>query len=131
MYHRLYWPINDGIMHDVCLIALSELGCRDTVCKEFVLEEDHVMYIPTAFTPNGDHLNDEFAPVIKQVLKYEMRIFNRWGDEVWYTDNPSDSWNGMHNGSLVPMGVYIWTIELQDMDGISKKKKGRLLISPN
>ena len=68
--------------------------------------------IPTAFTPNGDNLNDCFGvkkwPV---TAAYELCIYNRWGQRVFKTTNILECWNGTFNGVLQPMDAYVYTLK--------------------
>ncbi len=71
------------------------------------------VFLPKAFTPNGDLLNDVYGisnPHIVQQLK-SFEIFDRWGTRVFATDNPFETWDGSYKGSAVNPGVFIWKIE--------------------
>jgi gliding motility-associated-like protein len=66
---------------------------------------------PNAFTPNGDELNDVFRPVLQcPAESYSLKIFNRWGQMIFETDEPSEGWDGTDNGKFVEHGTYAWTI---------------------
>jgi gliding motility-associated-like protein len=76
------------------------------------------IYVPTGFTPNSDGKNDLLIPVpvgIKD-LKF-FRVFNRWGQLIFQTQNPSRGWDGRINGVTQPTGVFIWTAEGIDYTG--------------
>lgn len=75
-------------------------------------------YFPTAFTPNGDNLNDTFEPVYKFIDSYELTILSRWGEVIFYTTNPAEGWNGLnHNQEELPDGVYAYTASIVDDQG--------------
>ncbi len=68
------------------------------------------IYFPTAFTPNGDGLNDEYKPsLIGNVVYYEFTIFNRWGQKIFSTKTPNKGWNGKINNGQPLMGSYVYT----------------------
>lgn len=68
---------------------------------------------PTAFTPNGDGLNDIFQPVVdyERVRKFSMVIYNHWGQLIFETTNPAEGWDGKD----APAGVYSWVISYSDI----------------
>lgn len=76
--------------------------------------------MPNAFTPNGDNINDTFRPAFIddycEVLTFSMRIFNRWGQLVYETDDSMQPWDGEHNGNPAPSDVYVWVIEFTFID---------------
>jgi len=74
------------------LVVQNEFGCTDQVEAELFLI-DHLIYIPNAFTPDGDGLNDLFRPVMQGVVDFKMWIFDRWGSEIFYTEDPR-GWAG-------------------------------------
>jgi len=88
------------------LTVTNPLGCRDSA---YTLVEGPVMvYIPNAFTPNNDGINDGFQVVISDVVYYEINIFNRWGEEVYYSNDPDEVWLGNVKGGdyYAPTGLY-------------------------
>ena len=90
-------------------IVLSEL-CEGTI------------YLPNSFTPNNDGLNDVFRAVGNGVVDFELEIWNRWGERVFYTNDIEEFWNGNHDGGgyYVEAEVYTWVARytyLLDLDG--------------
>jgi gliding motility-associated-like protein len=72
-------------------------------------------FVPNAFTPNGDGINDEFKPIAKCVGKnYRFKLFNRYGNLIFETNELNKAWNGKFNNSLSPSGVYVWTLEFRN-----------------
>jgi gliding motility-associated-like protein len=83
-------------------VYLSELNCR---CP---------MSVPSAFTPNGDGYNDWFAPVVACALTtYTLRIYNRWGKQVFTSQAIGNAWDGSQGGSPAPEGVYVYLVQWQ------------------
>ncbi|MEZ2442723.1 gliding motility-associated C-terminal domain-containing protein [Chitinophaga sp. RCC_12] len=83
------------------------------------------LYVPNAFTPNGDGLNDVFRlrQPNGQVL-LEFRVFDRWGVEIFSTTNLLQGWDGTYKGQLQPVGAYVYFIRYKNIDGIEKQLKG-------
>ena len=69
------------------------------------------LYVPSGFTPNGDGTNDFFFAVENNVTLTELRIYNRWGQQIVTFDSAGDSWDGTLNGQSCPEGVYTWVAE--------------------
>ena len=92
----------------------------NTMC----LEQRPSVYIPNAIAPNG--VNNEFKPVIvfANPTDYTMRIFNRWGEVIFYTNNPNEAWQGTKNGKPVVTGGYPYNISFTAPDGTKIQKKG-------
>jgi len=87
------------------------------------------IFVPSAFTPNGDGKNDIFkvGSISFQKLE-EFRIFNRWGQEVFYTTDPKKGWDGTFNGQSQEMGVYNYIIRLAYPDGKVDTYKGSVTL---
>jgi gliding motility-associated-like protein len=72
------------------------------------------LYIPNAFTPNQDELNQYYSPITACILKnYRLIIFDRWGREIFVTEDPMVKWDGTDNGIPYPMGVYAYQVEFE------------------
>lgn len=70
--------------------------------------------VPNAFTPNDDGLNDTFGPIIQcPAQQYNLKIFNRWGQLVFETNNPMDAWDGAWDGQPQPSDTYFYTLSFQ------------------
>ena len=98
---------------EVCLMAVSNFGCVDSVCKPVYVKGVNLGYIPNAFTPDNDGINDVFKPVLSEIVAegYSMRIFNRWGEVIYETTDPEQGWDGISNlGEEVPSGMYVYKI---------------------
>lgn len=66
--------------------------------------------MPNAFTPNGDGINDVFAPYITDAVKYELTIYNRWGEKLFYTNDMQQGWDGKNNERAAQIGVYFYMV---------------------
>lgn len=69
-----------------------------------------VFYIPNAFTPNGDGLNETFGLIGEGISEYKMQIFNKWGNLVFESDDVKNAWDGNYQNVLAPIGVYVYKI---------------------
>ncbi|MDX2247941.1 MAG: gliding motility-associated C-terminal domain-containing protein [Bacteroidia bacterium] len=89
-------------------------------------ECDCTLFVPTAFTPNHDGVNDYFYPVFQcEMTGYQLQVFNRWGNIVFETDNPDVHWDGYSKGSASPSGVYAWRLVYQGL--LNRRPVDRLL----
>lgn len=88
------------------LTVTNPLGCTDSAYT--LVEGPVIVYIPNAFTPNNDGINDAFQVFISDVVHYEIDIFNRWGEQVFHSNDPEEVWIGNMNGGehYVPAGLY-------------------------
>jgi gliding motility-associated-like protein len=93
--------------YEVCLAVLDRYGCADTACAMVPVVAPSI-FVPNAFTPNGDGLNDDLRAFVDGFTKEEFtwRIFDRWGHVVFETTDNTEPWDG---GAL-PHGTYVWTL---------------------
>lgn len=86
---------------------------------------DTRMTVPNAFTPVGSPgINDVFKVAYQSVVSFKGWIFNRWGSELFYWNDPSKGWDGKYRGKYVPAGPYFYVIEYTGTDGKKRKKSG-------
>ncbi len=105
--------------------GMNLFGCLDSAKVIVNVDSDIPEGVPTAFTPNGDGNNDVFKPSGLTFQKMvEMRVFNRWGQELFYTNNAKTGWDGTFKGTPQDLGVYNWIIILANPDGSNKVYKG-------
>lgn len=96
-------------------IVTSPNGCRAMDSLEVIVQGDFSFYIPNAFTPNGDGKNDFFFGTGDGIEKYEIYVFDRWGNKLFYGDNLNAMWDGRYSGKLVEEDVYVWKVNLMDI----------------
>lgn len=94
--------------YTVQLRVISEHLCDDTTYLDVTAQVVPSLFVPNAFTPNDDRLNDVFSISGNCFESFEMWVYNRWGSNVFYTNNPTIGWNGELNGLLCPSGSYTW-----------------------
>ncbi|RYE22669.1 MAG: T9SS type B sorting domain-containing protein [Sphingobacteriales bacterium] len=112
------------------LTGSDEFGCKgvDTIDVFFFrVEED--MYVPTAFTPNGDGLNDTFKPILlgMKSLAY-FRVYNRLGELMFSTSQPDHGWDGVYKGKPQDTATFVWMAAGVTYKGQVKKKKGYVVL---
>lgn len=107
----------------------TDEGCRGEGSVTIRVYAGPEIYVPTAFTPNGDGLNDLFFPFPVGIQKLDyFRVFNRWGEQVFTTSALGAGWNGTSFGKEQPAGVYVWQLQAV-MDGnIIIRKQGTVTL---
>lgn len=86
----------------------DSLGCTDSTSVQ--LSPCASIWVPNAFTPRGDGLNDVFKPIGEGVDEYRFRIYNRWGQLLFNTNELTEGWNGRIAGQEAPVGGYTWEV---------------------
>ncbi len=106
--------------------SVSNISCAILPSRSFV---------PNAFTPNHDGLNDTWSPInmfitdnTDNLNAYSLKIFDRWGEKVFEANKLSSSWDGTMNGIKLPVGVYIYIMRAQGLDGRSYYYKGNIML---
>ena len=138
--YTYFWNFGDGTSNDsifspehtfpeeagsylVSLQVSNQLGCMDTTSQVIVIEHDPVVFIPNAFTPDGDGLNNEFTAVFPENMKlasYEMYIYDRWGELVFYSQDPKQGWDASLAGFDAPDGVYSYLVKYKELGYVNK-----------
>ena len=99
------------------LYVENDNRCYDEVVHQVIVDDIFSVFVPT-FTPNNDGLNDDFIPLTSGVYGFEMKIFNRWGDIVFLSNDKNIGWNGSSINSdrgLEP-GTYMYNISVTDIN---------------
>lgn len=105
-----------------------EGGLPQAVSNTIIITKNANVFYPTAFTPNGDNLNDLFSVFGQYVVDFEIKIFNRWG-ELLYTSTALDQgWDGTFRGNPMPEGTYTFVADITDRVGRSFQKSGTVLL---
>ncbi|MDQ3100442.1 MAG: PKD domain-containing protein, partial [Bacteroidota bacterium] len=113
--HPIHLFPADGGGFTVCLVAINEFTCTDTICKFVQVEGDPDIYVPNTFTPNSDGANDIFHPVLNGFVgwNYTLMIFDRWGEEIHRTTDLNEGWSGHSRGTAAPIDVYVWKVVVE------------------
>lgn len=114
--------------YPVALTVKNVFGCVDTVVKAIVIEPALTLYIPNAFTPNGDGKNDIFIPKGSIHGFYQLSIYDRWGQKIFQTNSFEDGWDGTFKGSNCKNDTYVWQIAAENRKGVRKLSGGEVLL---
>ncbi|MES2628254.1 MAG: PKD domain-containing protein [Bacteroidota bacterium] len=110
------FPNDDSATYRICLTATSDSGCVNQLCDFLVITGEMSVYVPNAFTPDGDGLNEFFLPSVlgSEVDTYEFLIFNRWGEVIFKSTDPKHGWDGKVAGTDAKADVYPWKLTFKD-----------------
>jgi len=114
--------------YTITLVVTNMYGCVDSTSQKITVKPDVAIYIPNAFTPDGDGLNDLFKPegVGIQIKNYKMEIYDRWGEKIFVSEDFNEGWDGTYKGKPAPTGVYAYYIVLYDIAGYKHFYKGHV-----
>ena len=106
--------------------AVDQFGCKDTTTRKYDNIQQCCSFVyPTAFTPNNDGLNDGFRIVTYgNMARYQLYIYDRWGNKVFYTDDPKQYWDGTYLGIPCDMDTYYYYFNGQCLTGRGEQHKG-------
>jgi gliding motility-associated-like protein len=106
--------VPDSGNYMITQIVYTETGCVDTATAWVHVNLAPTLYVPNAFTPDQDGENDEWIPVASGFKSITVRIFNRWGEVVFETNDLTNKWDGTYFGLPCQVGVYTWSIYGRD-----------------
>ncbi len=112
--------------YNICLTAYSQDGCASQNCELILVHPRLVVHCPNAFTPDGNGLNEMFQPIMEghDSSDYLFQIFDRWGQKVFESIDPTIGWSGNNNGGdyYVQNDTYIYRIEAKELLTAEKKE---------
>lgn len=115
------FEFKDTGTYEVTLIAYHPSGCPDTISQSIYIAPEVTFHLPNAFSPNNDGTNDLFIGngFTTGMNGFDLKIFNRYGELVFETDDPTIGWNGSKNnlGSVLQDGVYVYQLRYEDALG--------------
>jgi gliding motility-associated-like protein len=116
--------------HTIYQIVTNEFACTDTAYATVFVEGMTTIFVPNAFTPDGDGLNEYFRPVAYDVSNFEFLIFNRWGEIIFQTNDPNNpGWNGTRkDGKICPIDVYVYQVNYRDWEGMDRLIRGHFTL---
>jgi gliding motility-associated-like protein len=94
----------------VTLIAKNSFGCADTISRPIVIDDEYALYIPDAFSPNGDGINDVFQAKGAGIRSLQLQVFDRWGELMFTSSDAQQGWDGLFRGQKCTPDTYVWRI---------------------
>ncbi len=107
--------------------AKSSNGCEDTASTTVLVRQVSV-YIPSAFSPNGDGVNDALEVFAINPASYSLKIYNRWSELVFESNDINTKWNGTYKGEICVMDNYVYVLEVTQLNGKQFYEKGSILL---
>lgn len=95
----------------VTLIVIDDKGCSDTISKPIIIEEAYFIYVPNTFTPDGLRFNNTFGVSTIGIRSLQITIFNRWGQELFFSEDLDFKWDGTFSSVISQDGTYVWKIK--------------------
>lgn len=140
VYHDMTLSFNESLevtfptipgTYPVILTAFGVNGCSDTFLGNIAVQDNFQVFVPNAFTPDYDGINDAFRPVFSYLPeRYEFSIFNRWGDLIFKSTDPLEWWTGKVRGGehFASDGIYLWKLLAKGRDIKEYEYSGYVLI---
>jgi gliding motility-associated-like protein len=103
--------------YKVELYAYVNQDCWDSTSTTITIDDEQIYYIPNTFTPNGDEKNNVFQPVFTSgfdAQNYHFSIFDRWGELVFESNNPTIGWDGTYGNKIVMNGTFTWKLQFKE-----------------
>jgi gliding motility-associated-like protein len=124
----------DDILYTI--IVSDSLGCTATAIVQIFVDTipSPILYVPNAFTPNGDGVNDEFNVEVRNYLTFHILIFDRWGELVFESYDPMVGWDGTFRGKECNPGVFVYYVDVaydRDIgkpDNMEEYRKGSITL---
>lgn len=140
-----YWNLGDTIStainpgpltysdtgtYQLMLIATTQYDCKDTSYQTVIIEPNFTFFVPNAFSPNDDGINDTFSGKGIFINTFEMFIFDRWGSLIYKTDDVNKPWDGKANNGqdMAQMDVYVYSINVTDLKSTKYNFKGTVTL---
>lgn len=121
--------LTDTGLYVITQFVANDFGCQDTAVRTVRIFPDFSLYVPNSFTPrSGDILNDYFIAKGMAVANFRMVIFNRWGQQIFASENIDIGWDGSFNGTPVDAGVYPYKITYQTPQGEEQMRMGSVTL---
>jgi gliding motility-associated-like protein len=139
-----HWDFGDGrysALHDplhhfdapgdqeVCLTTTNAVGCANTTCHVVRVQGSDDVWMPSAFSPDGDGINEKLLPVIAMegLVHYHFSVFDRWGGLLFETHAPTEGWDGTAQSQPMGTGVYVWRLEWS-VNGNARAHMGQVTV---
>ena len=116
--------------YPIMLITTTQYNCRDTSYQTAIIDPNFTFFVPNAFTPNDDGINDTFTGQGTFVQDFEMFIFDRWGNLIYKTEDIDKPWDGKANdgSEFAQMDVYVYLIKVSDLKSTKYNFRGTVTL---
>jgi gliding motility-associated-like protein len=123
------FPEDTGTYY-VNLSVTDNNGCKSSKNSIIVIDGDYSIYVPTAFTPDGNSFNEGFAPKGFGISEdnYSFFIFDRWGELMFETHTKFQPWDAYYKGNLVSTGNYVWKLKFKDLNNVFHQQIGTVTL---
>ncbi len=115
----------EGIIgqYPITLVVTTAGGCVDTIVNYLQVNTDIIFYAPNVFTPDGDQFNQNWKFYVDgiDIYNFDLFIFNRWGEVIWESHDPSATWDGTYDGKILQDGTYTWRANVKDLNSDERK----------
>ncbi len=118
--------LNNNITYTVT--ASNAIGCKASDVINIKAYNGPEIYVPTAFTPNHDGLNDKLKPIPVGIKSFSFEIYDRWSNMIFYTTDANKGWDGTIKGVKIVEGTYVWFAQGYDVAGKLVKRKGTVTL---
>jgi len=114
----------------VLLYVENADGCSDSITQMITIKPDYTLYIPNAFSPNGDGKNDYFhiSGLNIPIEDFSFRVYDRWGALMFSSTVPSFEWDGFVDGKVVPDAIYTYRLIFNDPTGNVHVRDGNITV---
>jgi gliding motility-associated-like protein len=111
------------------VLGVDANGCIGKDSTIVYVTKIHELYVPSAFSPNGDGINDLFKFYTKGIKQIRsIAIYNRWGEQIFYTEGEKPYWDGTYKGKQLPSDVFVYVITAETYDDTTVIKKGNITL---
>jgi|GEM_PF-1126925 len=122
------YEYNSPGLQRITLVSTNQYGCSDTSNSILDVRLPEDLYVPNAFTPNGDAINDYFSIAERNITDLRVYIYNRWGQQVYKSDQVDFKWDGNFNGEPVKTDVYVYVIKASGFHGKGYDLRGTVTV---
>jgi len=122
------YPETQSGTYTARLFIVNQFGCTDEIVHDVVVTPVVTIYVPNAFSPNSNRINDRFYAYGEGISGFEMVIFNRWGEYLFRSNNIDVGWDGTFNGIEVPNDVYVYVVNYVGIDDSNGTLRGSVTV---
>lgn len=110
------------------LVIEGDGGCTDSMFSSFCVQDTVYLFVPNAFSPNSDGINEHFKAEVSAVRSFHLSVFNRWGEKLFETHDPNQSWDGSYAGKPCPAGMYMYKVSATGLGTFKITDSGTLYL---